>query len=68
MQVEEKTKLACQPDGFYGPLTERELVVSAAEAFFLQLQPLPYGQPMPYCCSSKPCLVMFDTQQCLDSS
>ena len=28
MQVEEKTKLACQPEGFYGPLTERELVVS----------------------------------------
>ena len=27
MQVEEKTKLACQPEGFYGPLTERELVV-----------------------------------------
>ena len=28
MQVEEKTKLVCQPEGFYGPLTERELVVS----------------------------------------
>ncbi len=27
-QVEEKTKLACQPEGFYGPLTDRELVVS----------------------------------------
>ena len=28
MQVEEKTKLVCQPEGYYGPLTERELVVS----------------------------------------
>ncbi|KAK9907506.1 hypothetical protein WJX75_004955 [Coccomyxa subellipsoidea] len=26
MLVEEKTKLACQPEGFYGPLTEREVV------------------------------------------
>ena len=28
VQVEEKTKLVCQPEGYYGPLTERELVVS----------------------------------------
>ena len=30
VQVEEKTKLVCQPEGYYGPLTERELVVSAS--------------------------------------
>ena len=28
MQMEEKTKLVCQPEGYYGPVTERELVVS----------------------------------------
>ena len=29
-QVEEKAKLVCQPDGFYGPLTEREVAVRRA--------------------------------------
>ena len=33
MQVEEKTKLVCQPEGYYGPLTERELVVSPSGTF-----------------------------------
>jgi hypothetical protein len=30
LQVEEKTKLACQPEGFYGPLTDREVAVRDA--------------------------------------
>ena len=30
LQVEEKTKLVCKPEGYYGPLTEREVAVCAA--------------------------------------
>ena len=26
-QTEEKAKLVCQPDGFYGPITDREVAV-----------------------------------------
>ena len=28
VQVDEKTKSACQPEGFYGPLTDTEVAVS----------------------------------------
>ena len=39
MQVEEKTKLACQPEGYYGPLTDRELLVSTHTLY--------HGLPLP---------------------
>ena len=39
VQVEEKTKLVCQPEGFYGPLTERELVVSPSGTIAQAVRP-----------------------------
>lgn len=63
MQVEEKTKLACQPEGFYGPLTEREVVVSAQPGhinekihlecnifkFAMHLEDFGENTPVPFC-------------------